>query len=128
MRASVCLGAFLFVACFPFGGETKGLPGPYSLEESEDHEVFWLHGPNEPENSGGGVLEGIVLQLGWNDEYILAYRYSTFRGDPDGWMVIDVKGRSLAGPFTEQQIKLRPELRTIHVYPVKEAWKKLGWL
>jgi hypothetical protein len=114
----------LLVACFPFGGPSRSLPGPYELERSEGGDVYWINGPGG-KTTAGGVLEGSVEQIGWSDKYIIAYRHSTFRGDPDGWMVIDVKSRRIVGPLGEAELKQNRELQPIHAVAVAEAWKRL---
>jgi hypothetical protein len=114
----------LLAACFPFGGPTRPLPGSYELERSEGGDIYWINGPDGA-RTGGGVLEGSVERLGWNDTYIIAYRHSTYRGDADGWMVIDVNSRSIAGPLTETELKNRRDLEEIQTLAVAEAWKRL---
>jgi hypothetical protein len=74
---------------------------------------------------GGSFIGGIVLRIGWNSRYVVAERYSFARGDPDGWMIIDVKTGGMTGPFPESEIEARPELQSIQIYGAAEAWKKL---
>jgi hypothetical protein len=107
----------------PFGLSTRTILGKYSLNQWEDEATYYLVAPGA--NDGGGVIEGTVQQLGWNRDIILAERLSTFRGDPDGWMVIEVAKHKVTGPFTTEQIKSNPTYAGIKIFSAAEAWKKL---
>ena len=50
------------------------------------------------------VLAAADLFLG----FIFARRYATYRGDPDGWMIIDVNKRSMTGPISETAPSIQP--------------------
>jgi hypothetical protein len=82
--------AFLLVAVVGCS-DTKSLPGNYKLERWEDNKTYYLLGPSKQseDSKGGGLIDGTVIRLAWNGEIIGAERHSTFRGDPDGWMIID---------------------------------------
>jgi len=72
---------------------------------------------------GGGVLEGGVEKIGWNDQYIVALRHATFRGDPDGWMKIDVHTKQITGPISEGDAIML--LSNQHPRVAKVAWEDL---
>jgi len=75
------------------------------------------------EKSGGGCIEGTVEEIGWTNGLIFARRYATYRGDPDGWMIIDVNKQSMSGPLSEAEFRGRwPNVQTL---PPQKAWKKL---
>jgi hypothetical protein len=100
--------------------------GDYRLEQFEDGQTYYLHKRGHDDSSeGGSIIGGIVLRLGWSSRYIVAERHSIYRGDPDGWMIIDVQSAAMSGPFTEAEFRARPEAQGIQVYQVSEAWKKL---
>ena len=120
---SLILAALLLSACFPFEGGSRDLPGPYELERSEDGETFWVNGPGA-ESDGGGILHGAVTQVGWSQNHIVAYRKSTFRGDPDGWMVIDVEKQTVAGPLSDVELRKVVDIQGITLQPATEAWKR----
>jgi hypothetical protein len=48
-----------------------------------------------------------------------------------GWMIIDVQTSEIKGPFTEDEfaeaVRQDSSLASIKIWPVAEAWKKLGW-
>lgn len=102
------------------------IAGDYRLEQFEDGQTYYLHKRGHDDSSAGGsIIGGIVLRLGWSSRYIVAERHSIYRGDPDGWMIIDVQSGAMSGPFTEAEFRARPEAQGIQVYQVSEAWKKL---
>jgi hypothetical protein len=117
---------FTFAGCFPWGGNRRTIAGDFRLEQSEDGTSFYLHKRGRDDSAeGGSIIGGTVVGLGWSSRYILAQRHSIFRGDPDGWMIIDVQAGAITGPFTEAELQSRAEVRDIKTYPVTEAWSKL---
>jgi len=117
----VILLAGLLVGC----GHGRSIVGGYRLEQFENNH-FYLHKDGVDDTKiGGSILEGIVLKIGWNERFIVAERYSFYRGDPDGWMIIDVRSGTITGPFKESELRARAEVRGIQTFPVSEAWEKL---
>jgi hypothetical protein len=80
---------------------------------------------HDDSSEGGSVIGGTVLRIGWSSRYILADRHSIYRGDADGWMIIDVQTGTVSGPFTETDFLARPEAKGIRIYEAGEAWKRL---
>jgi hypothetical protein len=111
----------LVTAC----GSTKRLPGGYELERWEDGTTFYLNAPGNNTRSGGGAIEGTVQRIAWNKEIIAAERYATFRGDPDGWMIINVKTKDMTGPLSETQFSELRSKSNLQVKTAVEAWSGL---
>jgi hypothetical protein len=65
------------------------------------------------------------MQIGWNEHYIIAKRHSIFRGDPDGWMIVNIHQQSIEGPFSDEVIRTRTEARGMNFLYPADAWKKL---
>ncbi len=116
--------ALILTGCMdsdPFGLSIRRIIGDYKLEQFESGHYYLLK--NGVQGSGGGFLDGIVLELGWDASIIAAKRYSTFRGDPDGWMFIDLATGATTGPFTDDEFRKRyPLLKTAEA---KSAWQNL---
>ena len=72
----------------------------------------------------GDAIGGTVLQLGWSKDLIVAQRRATFGGKVE-WVVVDVKRREVSGPFTEQQIRERPDLAKLTLHSADSAWRRL---
>lgn len=127
VTAVVLLGAMaLFLACMdqdPFGLSKRRIKGDFYLEEFEG-EIFYIL-QRGVDKAGGGILDGTVDKIGWNDTCIVALRTSIFRGDPDGWMIINVKSKKLNGPFSESELDQMGILDNMRIYLAKNAWKKL---
>jgi len=105
----------------PLNLSQRTVIGAYRLERFESGK-FYLEkaGTNQ---DGGGCIEGTVEAVGWTNGFIFAKRYSTFRGDPDGWMIIDVSKQAMNGPLSDTEFKEKyPDVQTM--LP-EEAWKKL---
>lgn len=125
MRASAAL--LLCTVCLLSGcGNEHTVAGPFRLEQWEDGKKYYLHKQGyDDSHEGGSILGGITLRLGWNSRFIVAKRYSFYRGDPDGWMIIDIKSSLIRGPYTDEELRLHLEVQDITTYEVNEAWKKL---
>lgn len=95
----------------------------YSLcRDDNGTTVFYLE-PNRHAPSGGGVLEGTVDSIGWDDKVIVAARRATFRGDPDGLMVVDLAGKKVEGPFDQSRIAAKyPQIKLVEA---ANAWSGL---
>jgi hypothetical protein len=124
LAAAAC--AVLVSGCFWFGNEDRRILGSYRLEQWEDGATYYLV-KRGAADSGGGVIEGTVIEIGWNDRYILVNRHANARSDSDGWMYIDSESGKLVGPDPKLNIRSRPEILGIQVYSAKVAWGKL-WI
>jgi hypothetical protein len=106
--------------------QERKVAGAYRLEQWEDFRTYYLHKRGQDDSSqGGSIIGGTVVRIGWSSRYILAERHSIDRGDPDGWMIIDVHTGTMSGPLTEQDLRTRAEAQGIQIYEAGEAWKRL---
>jgi len=105
----------------PLNLSQRKVAGRYMLERFESGK-FYLQkkGTNQ---DGGGCIDGTVEAIGWTNGVIFAKRYATFRGDPDGWMIIDVNKQSMIGPLSEADF--RQKYPSVFAMPPEDAWKKL---
>ncbi len=110
--------------CFWFGVSERRIVGDYRLEQWEDGTTYYLIKAGAPD-SGVGVIEGTVIEIGWNDRYILVNRHASWGGEPNGWMILDSQSGTLTGPTLNSDLRTRPEVRGIKVYSAKDAWSKL---
>ena len=122
--------AYIFVLLFaagcmdqdPLNLSQRKVSGPYRLERFDSGTCYYLQ-KGGGERGGVGCLEGTVEQIGWTNGLIFAKRHACFRGDPDGWMIIDVSKQSMSGPLSEADFRGKyPDVQTL---PPEEAWKRL---
>lgn len=118
-----CLALFVvllcLIGCSP--GQRK-ISGPYRLVRFDENGKFYLEKAGA-EKPGGGCIEGTVEEIGWTNELIFARRHSTYRGDPDGWMVIDVRKESVIGPLSYAEFRQKyPGVQTL---APEDVWRKL---
>ena len=106
-------------------GNSKSLPGGFELLKWEDGKTFYLTGPGGKNQDGGGAIQGTVLELAWTGEVVAAKRYATFRGDPDGWMIIDTKTKQVSGPVPEEQFLALKAKHRLQVRSAADAWEML---
>ena len=90
----IILAVFVFTQCH---NNRKKLSGDYYLDRFIDGGVFYLEDSKNPQQ--GGILEGVIQELGYNNQWIVAYVLKQYGGDKDGWYVIDVKNKSISGPY-----------------------------
>lgn len=76
--------------------------------------------------SGGGVVDGTIARIGWDENYIIAFRYSMFGRIYDGWMVIDLRSDKIVGPFKNLNDIGYVAAKNISPAPVDRAWQKLN--
>ena len=114
----------LFCGCFPFGNQQRTIAGTYQLVKFEDGKTYYIYAEDQKDN-GGGVIDGTVKLIGWNAEYIIALRHSNYRGDPDGWMVINLQSGSIEGPFSYERIAGRSDIASIRTMSPDVAWERL---
>lgn len=105
----------------PLNLSQRKVAGRYMLERFESGK-FYLERKGS-EQGGGGCIEGTVEAIGWTNGFIFAKRYATFRGDPDGWMVIDTAKESMVGPLPEAEF--RQKYLGVQTFSPEDAWKKL---
>jgi hypothetical protein len=118
----LCFIALLVTGC----GNERTVAGAFRLEQWEDGTTFYLHKRGLDDSAqGGSVIGGTVLRLGWSSRFVVAERHSIYRGDPDGWMIIDVQSGAISGPFTDAEFKARPESQGIQIHEANEAWRRL---
>jgi hypothetical protein len=121
---AICVAVMVVVGCIdqdPFGFNRKSLVGSYSLERAEDGS-YRVVVPGQED--GGGVLEGTVEELAWSSDVILARRRATFRGDPDGWMVIEVATGVIRGPLSGDEVRADPKLAKMAPEDPTNVWKR----
>lgn len=110
----------------PFQQSYRNIKGIYYLHRWEDDETFYLQTKDTIGKSGAGVVDGIVLEIGWKDDYIVVNKRSSFRGDTDGYVIIHVRRRFLENTISKKDLLLRKELLDIKLLDAKEAWRLLG--
>jgi hypothetical protein len=91
VAACVC-----FCGCNP---SAKHLVGDYKLERFDENGKYYV--VDSEDLPGGGVFDGTVEQLGWDQNWILARVTRLYHGDTNGWFVLDVKTRQIIGPVQE---------------------------
>jgi hypothetical protein len=117
---------FLISGCFPGDGQQRTIVGDYRLHQWEDGQTYYLHKRGQDDSAqGGSIIGGTVVRIGWSSRYILVERHSIYRGDPDGWIIIDVQSGTMSGPFAEADLQAHPESKDIKIYGASEAWKIL---
>lgn len=105
--------------------DAKRLPGDYELLKWEDGVTYYITTPGKHDESGCGPIDGTVFQLGWSVRYIVAKRHSCFRGDPDGWMIVDSQTHQVSGPHTDAELQTNESIKEIRTYNIAEAWNLL---
>ncbi len=89
----------LVIAFTGCGSQRVPVAGSYFLEMFPENGRFYLR--QRGDGSVGGVFDGYLLQIGANQQMVIAYVKRLSRGDPDGWYSLDIKTGEVSGPLTE---------------------------
>jgi len=90
-------------ACIGWGDALhtpRRISGAYGLFHTESGH-YKLDGPNKPGTDAGGLVDGTIDSLGWNDTLIVARRLATFRAEGDGWMLVNMRSGQITGPHPD---------------------------
>jgi len=102
--------SFLLCGCNP---SHRQLSGGYYLERFDEGGTSYYVGAPGKALDGGGVFDGTVQEIGWNKDWILARVRRIYRGDPDGWYLLNVKTGQIAGPLQSSELKTNSALSSI---------------
>lgn len=119
----VCVTAIVSCDQDPFRTSYRRVAGDYYLHRWEDGKTYYLEDKTRPK-TGGGVLDGVVEDIAWSENIILAKRRSTFGGDPDGWMVVNVKDKTIKGPVGDYFSNIS-EAQGMTFMSAEKAWTTL---
>lgn len=99
--------AVLILSCIFLSGcnqSKRKLVDGYALERFEENGEYYLES-HESELSGGGVFDGTIKEIGWNQDWILAQVTRIYRGDIDGWYALNLKTKQIIGPIQSSELK-----------------------
>jgi hypothetical protein len=102
----ICL---LFLGC---SNQTKKTTGGYALERYHQNGMYYLIDPRD-DPPGGGVFDGTVHKIGWNQDWILAWIRRLYHGDTNGWYALNLKTKQVIGPIQELDLKTNSAWRNI---------------
>jgi len=114
IAVAVTLTSGILVLCF-YDPNSKHLTSGYRRNLFEG-DTYYIDRPGERFASDGGIFEGSVEELGWSDALIVAKVTRNYKGDLDGWYVLDVATRSVRGPITIEELNRDPVLSKIERY------------
>lgn len=75
----------------------------YYLERFSENGLYYVH--TSGDNPGVGVFEGTVERIGVTNDFVTAFVRKCYRGDPDGWYVLNTKSTKIVGPLSESAIQ-----------------------
>ena len=93
----------------------RQLSGGYYLEQFDEGRTSYYVGAPGKEVNGGGVFDGTVQAIGWNKDWILARVRRIYRGDPDGWYLLNLKTGQVTGPLASSELMTNPALSNIRI-------------
>lgn len=101
----------------PFHLAERTVAGKVRLMQWENGS-YYLVTP-ETRDSGGGLIDGAVEQIGWDTSYIVVERRPIV-GDSLDWVVIDIHSTRVAGPYGHM-----PDFTPIRLMDPDSAWARL---
>ncbi len=115
-----CVALMLWVpGC---GSNRIPIAGSYYLEKFPENGLFYLR--KRGDDSVGGVFDGHVLQIGANECVVVAYVRRLYRGDPDGWYVLQVPRAKVFGPLSASELQTICRAHDITCEPVERFYKE----
>ena len=109
--------SLLLVGC---NQDRRPLSGRYYLERLVEGGTSYYVIDPEARNDGGGVFDGTVEEIGWNQDWIVARVKRIFHGDPSGWFALNLKTNEVSGPFEDTELKTNPSFANIKMRTVAE--------
>ena len=103
--------SFLFFGC---NQSTRKIVGEYSLERFQENGMYYVI--NREDLPGGGVFDGTIQEIGWNNSWILARVTKIYHGDTNGWYALNLATKQIIGPIQESEIKTNSALLTIECH------------
>lgn len=96
--------------------------GGYYLEKFPENNHFYLR--RRGDGSIGGVFDGYLLSIGVSTNVIIAYVKRLYRGDVDGWYMLDVKSGRLTGPLSDGELTKVCSENGITCEPIDLFWTR----
>jgi hypothetical protein len=109
VTALAVVGSLVLVGCSP---STTKLAHGYQLERFDENGKYYVHAPNDMA-SGGGVFEGTVEELGWDDSWLIARVQKLYGGDTNGWYALNFKTKEILGPLDSSALSKDKRFSTI---------------
>ena len=111
LLAGAAAASTFLCGCEP---STKDLVHGYRLERFNENGKYYVISPEDL--SGGGIFDGTVEQIGWNQNWILARVTKLYHGDTNGWYALNMKSKRVIGPIQESELSRNAEWSPIKCY------------
>ena len=85
------------------------------MERFQENGMYYLIDPKD-DQPGGGVFDGTVHKIGWNQDWILAWIRRLATIDTNGWYALNLKTKQVIGPIQESDLKTNPALSKIECH------------
>lgn len=112
MRLSIATAVISILLC-GCNQPHRQLSGGYYLERFDEGGISYYVGAPGKTVNGGGVFDGTVQEIGWNQYWIIARVKRLYHGDANGWYALNVKTGQIKGPLQSSELKASPELSSI---------------
>jgi hypothetical protein len=96
--------SLLFCGCEP---SAMNLGHGYRLERFDENGKYYVMTVNDL--SGGGIFDGTVEQIGWNQKWALARVTRLYHGDTNGWYALNMETKQVIGPIQESELSANVE-------------------
>ena len=98
-RALLCFSVCLFM----IGCSKKKIAGDYYIEQfTEGDPVYYVQ--KQGVDSGGGVFDGIITQIGWKGDELVAQVVRLSSTDKNGWYKLNLRTGLVEGPILSSEV------------------------
>lgn len=94
------------------GQSSTKLTHGYKLERFQENGKYYVVYPAD-EPTGGGVFDGTIEEIGWDQEWIVARVTRLASCDTNGWYALDLKTKRVIGPIQESELRTNPALSKV---------------
>jgi hypothetical protein len=115
--SALILSSSVFFGC---SQPTRKIVGEYSLERFQENGMYYLITPEDL--PGGGVFDGTVQEIGWNNKWILARVTRLYHGDTNGWYALNLMTKQVVGPIQESELRTNSAFSSIECYNSAEVF------
>jgi len=122
MKCLLLISLALLMLMLGCGSNRMLVAGSYYLERFSENGRFYLR--QRGDRSNGGVFDGHLLQIGANQDIVIAYVKRLYRGDPDGWYMLNARTGKVSGPLTECELRAVCNTNGITCEPVDAVWAR----
>ena len=103
----------------------RKIGGDFRLTQWEDNQTYYLDDVTDTSAGNSGAIEGTIILIGWDRDFIVVKRRPMYQPNPDDWVTVDIHTKTVSKSLSETDTIKKPEFNKIEFFKPEVAWKKL---